>query len=32
MIIIVSLLSVAFLCGVGVYQYVKFIEIKTRNF
>lgn len=29
---IVSLLSITFLCGVGAYQYIKFIEIKTRNF
>lgn len=30
-IIIVSLLSVAFLCGVGIYQYVELTEIKLNN-
>jgi len=29
---IVSLLNITFLCGVGVYQYIKLTEIKMKKF
>lgn len=30
-IIIISLLSIFFLCNVGIYQYIKLTEIKLNN-
>lgn len=30
-IMVINLLSIFFLCGIGIYQYIKLTEIKLNN-